>query len=61
MNAKSHKEENISMFDVVCNKKYRVATWICFCIELLLAGSGLDAIMIYATRLLQNIEKSTLG
>jgi hypothetical protein len=56
MSAKSHKEKSISMLDVVCSKDYRVATWICFFIELLLAGSGIDAIMVYSTRLLENLK-----
>lgn len=49
------------MLDVICSKQYRVATWICFIIELLLTGSGVDAIMVYSTRLLENLNKANNG
>ena len=45
----------------VCGKKYRKSTVICLLLVVFNQWSGIDAILIYATRMLENIDKVSDG
>ena len=44
--------------EAVCGKKYAKASWICFLLNSFNQQSGIDAIFIYANRLLIQMEES---
>jgi hypothetical protein len=52
---------SIKFGSAVCGRKYGKGTWICFFLNVFNQASGINAINIYATRLLLNLQDSTDG
>ena len=56
------KDASVASFrDAVCGTKYRKATWVCALLNTFMQQTGINAVNVYASRLLVSMDEATGG